>query len=246
MLVEKLDRLLGAFPVRLQRYALARLRKMGVDVILGHGIRSAEADRVLLDDGTTIPSYMVMWAAGVRASALSDALDVPREHGGQVDVEPDLTLGGHPEVYAIGDMAYVAQDGRPLPQMAPVAMQQGRYAARHILAREKGKDSLPPFRYFDRGTMSVIGRGAAVATVFGVHLTGFPAWLAWLGLHLFELIDFRNRLVVLISWAYDYLLFERKVRLITDPTERPAPPVDESSTPLDVRQPAPVEPVAEG
>jgi NADH dehydrogenase len=136
-----------------------------------------------------------------------------RAHVGRIVVEPDLSLSGHPEVFVVGDMAYVEQEGQPLPMMAPVAMQEGEYAGNAILKRERGQ-AAQPFRYVDRGTMAVIGRGAAVARVFGINFKGFLAWLVWLGLHLFMLIGFRNRLIVLLGWAYDYFSYDRKVRLI--------------------------------
>lgn len=127
---------------------------------------------------------------------------------------PDLSIGGRPEVFVIGDMAYLEQDGAALPMLAPVAMQQGDYAARVVLAREEGT-TLPPFRYRDRGTMATIGKSSAVASIKGRSFRGYLAWLLWLGLHLFYLIGFRNRILVLLNWSYYYLSYERQVRLIT-------------------------------
>jgi NADH:quinone reductase (non-electrogenic) len=151
----------------------------------------------------------------VKASPLADTLKLPKGRGGRVIVQPDLTLEEYPEVYVIGDMAYIEEDGAPLPNVAQVAMQTGAYASRAILRRERGESRPEPFKYFDLGSMAVIGRGSAVAKIFGVSLTGIFAWFVWLGLHLAQLIGFRNRLVVLLNWAYDYLFFDRKVRLIT-------------------------------
>ncbi len=214
VLIEATDRLLGTYPKSLHRYALRRLERMGVEVRLGVTVKDAMPGTVVLSDGASISAHTLLWAAGVQAVPLAHALPVPRARGGRLVVGPDLTLLDHPEVYVIGDMAHLEQDGKPLPQMAPVAMQQGAYVARHIVRREQGR-TMAPFRYAERGTMAVIGRGAAVAQVFGLRLSGFLAWAAWLALHLAYLIDFRNRLVVLLGWAYDYFLFERKVRLIT-------------------------------
>jgi NADH dehydrogenase len=146
---------------------------------------------------------------------LAAALDLPKGRGGRIVVQPDLSLAEHPEVFVVGDLAYLEQDGKPLPMMAPVAMQMGRYAGEAIVQRAQGK-RLDPFRYVDKGSMATIGRNKAVARVFGLNLSGFVAWVAWLALHLYYLIGFRNRLVVMLNWAYDYFLFERQIRLITD------------------------------
>lgn len=222
ILLEALDRLLLPFPESLSEYALHRLEEMGVEVRLGSRVTGASDDRVLLEDGSHIETRALVWATGVRSERLAAALPGSKAEGGAIPVEPDLTLPGHPEVYVVGDAAYVEQDGRRLPQMAPVAIQEGRYSARAILARERG-GKVPPFRYRDRGMMAVVGRGKAVATTFGVSFGGILAWLIWLALHFLQLIGFRNRLVVLINWASDYLFFDRKLRIITaDP--RPATP----------------------
>jgi NADH:ubiquinone reductase (H+-translocating) len=214
ILVEALDRILMPFPERLRRYALRRLKRMGVEVRLGVSVKEAQPDRVLLGDGTEIRTHTLFWAAGVRASPLADAIPVPKERGGRIPVQPDLSLKDHPEVFVIGDMAHLEQDGTPLPMLAPVAMQQGEYAARAIILREQGQ-SPAPFRYWDKGFMAVIGRNAAVAVAKGIKLQGFIAWLAWLGLHLYFLIGWRNRAITLLNWGYDYLFQNRRVRLIT-------------------------------
>jgi NADH dehydrogenase len=214
ILVEAMDRILAPFPEKLREYALARLQRMGVEVRLGVSVKEAEPDRVLLSDGTEIRSYTLFWAAGVRASPLSDAIPVPKVRGGRIPVEPDLSLKDHLEVFVIGDMAYLEQDGAPLPMLAPVAMQEGEHAAKVIVSRERGQN-VAPFRYWDKGFMAVIGRNAAVAVAKSFKLRGFIAWVAWLGLHLFFLIGFRNRLMTLLNWAYDYVFYNRRVRLIT-------------------------------
>jgi len=216
MLLEAGADLLPMVPPNLRGYALKRLARIGVEARLGANVTGAKEGRVLLGDGTEIKAATLLWAAGVKAAPLADALDAPRSRNGRLMVEPDLTLPGQPEVFVIGDMAYVEQNGAPLGTIAQPAMQEGAYAAKAILHRlSAGATPLPPFTYKDLGTMAVIGRGAAVANIFGMRLSGLAAWMAWLGLHLALLIGFRNRVVVLINWAYDYLFFDRKVRLIT-------------------------------
>jgi NADH dehydrogenase len=164
----------------------------------------------------TIPTRTTLWAAGVAPSPLAETLGVPLERG-RVKVEPDLTVPGHPEAYVVGDLAFFPhQTGKPLPGVAPVAIQQGRTAAENIWRTIQG---LPRkrFRYWDRGNLATIGRGAAVADLGRLHLSGFVAWLAWLIVHLYWLIGFENRLLVLLSWAWSYLTYERGARLITEP-----------------------------
>lgn len=214
VLVEAHDRLLSSFPEELQLYALEKLKRMGVEVLLDTSVVSAEPERVLLRENFVIPAHTMFWSAGVCAAPLAAHIPVPTAAGGRIPVEPDLTLAGHPEVFVIGDLALVNQDGVPLPMVAPVAMQQGEYAGKAIVARNLGK-SMPPFRYRDKGTMATIGRNAAIATVLGKSYSGYPAWIVWLGLHLYYLIGFRNRVLVLLNWAYYYLFYERQVRLIT-------------------------------
>jgi NADH dehydrogenase len=214
LLLEATDSLLPTVPSSLQEYARKRLTEIGVEVKLGARVTGAEPDRVLLEGGESIPTHTLLWAAGVKAAPLADTLEAPKARAGRIAVSPGLTLPEHPEVFAIGDAAYCEQDGAPLPATAPVAMQQGAYAGEAILRQIRG-EPVTPFRYVDKGTMAVVGRGAAVAMVFGLNFSGFLAWLIWLGLHLAYLIGFKNRMVVLLNWAYDYLFFERKIRLIT-------------------------------
>jgi len=214
ILVEATGRLLAAFPEELQLYALEKLRRMGVEVLLDDQVTDAEPERVLLQHDLVIPAHTIFWSAGVCAAPLAARLDVPKATAGRIPVQPDLTLAGHPEVFVIGDLAYLVQDDQPLPMVAPVAMQQGEYTGEAIVARNLGK-SLPPFRYRDKGTMATIGRSAAVAIVSGENYSGYAAWVVWLGLHLYYLIGFRNRILVLLNWAYYYFFYERQVRLIT-------------------------------
>ncbi|MCF6159029.1 MAG: NAD(P)/FAD-dependent oxidoreductase [wastewater metagenome] len=213
ILVEASGSLLLTFPGKLQDYTLTRLQQMGIEVKLRTAVRGAEPGRVLLGEGTSIPSYTLFWAAGVRAASLADALSVKKVRGNRIVVKPDLTIDDHPEVFVVGDMAYLEQGGIPLPMTAPVAMQQGEYAGRAILRREQGY-SAKPFRYFDRGSMAAIGRGLAVANIMNLNFSGLAAWIIWLVLHLFFLIGFRNRAVVLLNWAYDYFLFKKQIRII--------------------------------
>jgi NADH dehydrogenase len=175
-----------------------------------------------------------LWAAGVRASALACILaekaGAKLDRAGRVVVEPDLTVPGHPEVFAIGDVAHTAgPDGNPLPGVATVAIQQGRYVGRLLRNRSRGVPT-KPFEYKDRGTMAIIGRAAAVAQLGRLHLSGFPAWLIWLFVHLVNLIEYQNRLLVLIQWAWAYFTRKRSARLITGDTSRLIPCVDENVT----------------
>jgi NADH dehydrogenase len=216
---------------------LQKLEKMGVEVRLNTAVVGATPERVQLKDSTEIASHTLFWAAGVKAAPLAEALPVAKVRGGRVPVEADLSLKDHPDVFVIGDMAYREQDGVPLPSVAQVAMQGGDYVAKTIVARERGKQ-IEPFRYFNKGSMAVIGRHSAVADTFGIKLKGFLAWLAWLGLHLFYLIGFRNRLVTLLNWAYEYFRYNRQVRLITnEPSMQDAPTLHEDE-PLQEPQPA--------
>jgi len=214
ILLEAAPNVLAIIPPELRGYAVRRLEKLGVEVRLNARVTRADAASVTLENGDKISCATLLWSAGIRPAPLAEALKAEKSAGGRVAVEPDLSLPGHPEVFIVGDSAYLEQGGAPLAAIAPVAIQMGAYAARAILRRERGQP-VGPFRYFDRGVMAVIGRGEAASRVFGLKLSGFPAWLAWAALHLFQLVGFRNRLLVLINWAYDYIFFDRKIRLIT-------------------------------
>ncbi len=216
LILEAASNLLPGWPERLRSYTVERLRQMGVDVRLGAVVSQITPQAVHLKDGTVIPTETVIWTAGVRGEHLAPSDALPTARNGQVKVLPTLQIPGHPEVYVIGDLAYIEQDGGPLPMIAPVAIQEAQWAARNIARQIAGEEPLP-FRYRDSGTMVTIGRNAAVARLSGQAFTGFPAWALWLGVHLYNLIGFRNRLLVLINWAWDYLLYERAVRLIVPP-----------------------------
>jgi NADH dehydrogenase len=225
LLLEAADRLLPTLPARLGGYALQRLRNMGVEVRLKAVVGRVDPGEVHLQDGASITTQTAIWTAGVRGEPAAAGWGLPRDPSGRVRIEPTLEVEGLPGVYGIGDLARSEEKGKPLPMIAPVAIQQGVTAAENIQRRHAGKP-LRVFHYHDRGMMATIGRNAAVAQVGGFAFTGFPAWLAWLGVHLVKLIGFRNRLFVLINWAWDYFLFERMVRLIL-----PAASCRESSPP---------------
>lgn len=214
ILLEAAPTLLGAMPERLRRYAVKRLTEMGVEVRLNTLVADAEDGLVRLGNGETIPTRTLFWSAGVKAAPLAGLLPGEKGPGGRVTVTPHLSLPGHEEVFVIGDMCCALQNGKPLPMMAPVAMQQGRHAARTILRRERG-EAAEPFHYRDKGSMATIGRSTAVANAFGISICGFFAWLAWLFLHLYYLVGFRNRIVILLNWSWYYWFHERQVRLIT-------------------------------
>ena len=216
VLVEAADRLLATFHPKSSANARRQLERRGVEVRLGASVESVGADRITLRGGEDIATRTVVWAAGVRPVPLAEGLGLPRDPGGRVVVGEDLSVAGQPEVFVIGDLAGARAPGaeRPYPQLAPVAMQQGRHAARQIGARLRGRPG-SAFRYRDKGTMATIGRNAAVAELpGGIRFRGYPAWVAWLGLHLVFLIGFRNRLSVLLDWSWNYLTHQRGVRLI--------------------------------
>ena len=227
LLVEAADRVLTGFPPSLSAKAERSLRRLGVTPVLGGTVVDVDETGVTIDhaDGATrrIAARTVVWAAGVTASGLASTLaeltGAEQDRAGRVTVEPDLTLPGHPEVFALGDMVRIrGRDGSAvtLPGVAPVAMQQGRYAAKAVHARLEGRAE-PPFRYRDKGNLATIGRAAAVADVKGVKLSGFLAWITWLVVHLFYLVGFQNRLLVLIRWSIGFATRGRGTRLITDP-----------------------------
>jgi len=225
VLLEGAGRLMPSLPERLGRYALARLRNMGVEVRLGAAVDRVDPGEIHLREGGFISTETTVWTAGVRGEPTAAAWGLPLDRNGRVAVGPALEVQGLAGVYAIGDLAQYEEDGRLLPMVAPVAMQQGAGAAANIQRREAGNAPLV-FHYRDHGMMATIGRNAAVASIGGMAFTGFPAWLAWLGIHLIKLIGFRNRLIVLINWAWDYFLFERMVRLILPSAScrEPVPP----------------------
>jgi len=214
ILLEASDRLLPAMPRRLAAAGADRLVRKGVEVRLGAVVESYSDEVIRLRSGEQIPAASLIWAAGAHASTLASDLAAAPGPQGRVPVLPTLRLPDSPEVFVIGDAAYLEAAGRGLPMMAPVAMQMAETAAENIRRALAGKEPIP-FRYRDPGSLATIGRNAAVAFIRGISFTGFPAWVVWLVVHLIQLIGFRNRLLVLINWAWDYFLYDRAVRLIT-------------------------------
>ncbi len=224
ILVEKSPELLTPFHPKSQRHALAVLSERGVDVRLNESIVSASADGVRLGSGAEIRSRSVIWTAGIKAMPFAELLGLAPGRGGRLALEPDLSLPGHPEVFAVGDLAgALDKQGKPLAQVAQVAIQGGHHAAKQIKNRIAGKPT-QPFRYFDPGVMATIGRNAAVAEFpIGLRFTGRIGWLMWLFLHLMTLVGFRNRLSVFINWTWSYFTWDRSARLILEP-EKPRHP----------------------
>jgi NADH dehydrogenase len=213
ILLEGADRLLLSFPAELSQKARVSLEKLGVDVRCGERATVVDADGVTLG-AKRIAARNVFWAAGVKASGLASSLRAPMDRSGRVLVEADLSVQGHPEIFVVGDLAAARSGAGFVPGLAPAAIQEGRHAARNIV-RALGGGSTLPFTYVNRGNLATIGRAAAVADFGRVRLSGFIAWQAWLLVHIFWLIGFRNRLLVLFEWAWAYLTYDRGSRLVT-------------------------------
>ncbi|MDH3196932.1 MAG: NAD(P)/FAD-dependent oxidoreductase [Candidatus Krumholzibacteria bacterium] len=221
LLLEGADRVLPPYPASLSRRAHRSLDHIGVTVRLGAMVTRIGADEVVVRDGSgeeTIRAATILWAAGVQGSPLGEILarraGAELDGAGRVRVTPQLTLPGRPEIYVVGDLAVVVgADGKPVPGVAPAAVQQGRYVARRILGRVRGE---APFRYRDKGNLAVIGRNAAVYDRGRVRLWGFPAWFLWVFLHIWYLIEFDNKILVMVQWAFDYCTRKRGARLITN------------------------------
>jgi NADH dehydrogenase len=226
VLLDGSPRVLPTYPPDLSAKAERALSRLGVQVRTGVRVVEVDGDGVTLEaPGRTerLPAKTVLWAGGVRPAPFGRTLALrtgaETDRSGRLRVQPDLTLPGYPGIYVVGDLASaVGGDGQPLPGLAPVAMQQGSYAAKAIVTRLAGGPPPPPFRYRDRGTMAVIGRAAAVADLYGLHVSGFLAWLLWLFVHLMYLVQFQSRVLVFIQWAFQYLTFNRGARLITGST----------------------------
>jgi NADH dehydrogenase len=216
LLIEAMTELLTPFQPSLRQAARARLERMGVKLHLGQPVATVRGQEIALKDGTVFQANTVVWTAGVRAARLADTLGVAQGRGARVQVSPGLNLAEHPEVFVVGDMAHheSGPNGDPDPMLAPAAMQQGTLAAENVM-RLHQRRPLRRFRYRNWGMMATIGRGAAVAEVGRVPIEGRLAWLAWLFVHLMQLVGFRNRLVVFTNWLYNYATYDRGVRLIT-------------------------------
>jgi NADH dehydrogenase len=220
LLLEGGPRVLSAYPEDLSHSAEEQLRRLGVDVRTSTLVTQVEPGAVRFGE-TRMVAPVILWAAGVAASPLGKKLGVPCDRAGRVFVQPDLTLPGHPEVFVIGDLAALKdENGKMLPGVAPVAIQQGKYVAKTI-HRDLRREPRQNFKYWDKGSLATIGRAAAVAQFGKIHISGFIAWLSWLFIHIFFLIGFRNRLLVFIQWAWSYVTYERGARLITGSTSLP-------------------------
>jgi NADH:ubiquinone reductase (H+-translocating) len=216
ILLEGKDRVLPPYPPDLSAKAQKQLEELGVEVITNAVVTNVSDAEVCIGD-RTIPTRTVIWGAGVQASPLARTLGVPLDRAGRVLVQPDLTIPGHPEVFVIGDLAAVKQpDGTFVPGVAPAAIQEGQHMGLN-LERAVAGQPLRPFRYKDKGSLATIGRAAAVADFGKFHMSGFLAWFAWLAIHIFFLIGFRNRFLVITQWAWAYLTYQRGARLITGP-----------------------------
>ena len=219
ILVEAAPRVLGAYSEELSESARLQLEKLGVAVWTGMQVTGIDDHGVSMGPDR-IHARTVLWAAGVAGSPLARTLGAPLDRAGRVLVLPDLTIPGHEDVYVIGDLASVELDGRPVPGVAPAAMQAGHHSAQNVIRTLRGEPRLP-FRYRDKGMLATIGRGSAVASIGAIKASGLFAWLLWLFVHIFFLIGFRNRLVVMIHWAWSYVTFDRGARLITEPLKGP-------------------------
>ena len=217
VLLEARGTILPFLPEKQRDYAIRKLTDKGIEVSLNTQVCSAETGKVLLADGSHIPAHTIVWSAGVQAAPIAAALNLPKGASGRIPVESDLTIAGRPEVFVVGDLAFLQQNGAPLPMVAQVAMQEGEYSGKTILRRIKGLP-VTPFKYWDKGNMAIIGRNAAAVNAFGVlKLTGFFAWIAWLALHLYYLAGLRNRTMVGFSWICNYFFRAQQVRVISMP-----------------------------
>jgi NADH dehydrogenase len=222
-LLEGAPRVLGAYPEDLSAKAEKLLTRLGVEVIKGVMVTNIDAQGVTFKRGDkteSLPARTVLWAGGVTTTPFGEKLaqrtKAETDRSGRIKVRPDLTIPNYPDIFIIGDLAYaVDEKGKPLPGVAQVAMQGGAYAAKTIRARVRGKQAFRPFHYFNKGDLAVIGRAAAVANIFGVHISGWPAWLIWLFVHLMYIVEFQSRILVFVQWGFEYLTFSRGARLIT-------------------------------
>jgi NADH dehydrogenase len=227
ILMEGGSRVLTAYPEDLSAKAEELVKRLGVEIMKGVMVTDINGQGVTYKHGDVtakLAARTVLWAGGVDITSFGKQLGA-RTHAetdkvGRIKVKADLSIPNYPDILIAGDLALAAKpDGKPLPGVAQVAMQGGAYAAKAIRARVEGKPAPPPFRYFDKGDMAVIGRAAAVANIFGLHVSGLPAWLIWLFIHLMYIVEFQNRILVFVQWGFEYLTFSRGARLITGATE---------------------------
>jgi NADH dehydrogenase len=238
ILMEGGPRVLPPYPEDLSAKAEKLVKDLGVEIMLGAMVTNIDADCVSYKHGDTsgtVPARTVFWAGGVTATPfarkVAECLNAETDRAGRLKVNPDLTVPNHPEIFVLGDLA-LAHDpqGNPLPGVAQVAIQGGRYAGKLIKERLAGR-TLPPFKYFNKGDMAVIGRAAAVANIFGIHVSGVIAWFIWLFIHLIYIVEFQSRIIVFIQWGFLYLSFNRSARLITGDISRDPPSPDSSPQP---------------
>ena len=230
VLIDSGERLLSTYPPKLSTAAKRQLESLGVEVIQGIRVTHVAEDHVVLDSGETIHTRNTLWGAGVMANPVTALLETPLGPGGRIQVNPDLSLPDHPNVFAIGDIAAIDNpDGSPVPGVAPAAIQMGEHVA--DLLRDELRTSAPsstvhrkPFRYRDRGSMATIGRNRGIASIGRFHFSGFPAWLAWLLVHLIFLVGFRDKVSVFLTWTWSYLTYKRGARIIFDPSCGPPAP----------------------
>lgn len=217
VIVEMLDTVLNTYPESLRKSAEKQLKSLGVEIMLGSPVKNLRENQVELGDGTIIPTHTLIWSAGVKGSPVANMLDAELSRGNCIKVNRYMQVEGQGQIYCIGDMSYLeGENGSPYPQIIPVAQQQARVAARNILADLEGKD-LTQFSFHDRGSMATIGRSRAVAWLYNrVKISGFPAWISWLVFHLITLVGFRNRLNVFVNWVWNYITYDRSVRIILD------------------------------
>ncbi len=215
LLVDMAPRVLGTFPESLSQAAKRRLEKLGVEVRLGHSVDQIDAEGIIVG-GERIASKTVIWTAGVAPSPAGKWLNVTTDRAGRVRVQPDVSVPGHPEIFVVGDTASLDENGKPLPGVAQVAIQQGRYAGKLIHRRITGGATPKPFKYFDKGNMAVVGKGFAVLQTGKIHVSGFFAWLAWAGIHLQFLGTSSLRLAVFLQWVWTYFTGQRGSRLIVN------------------------------
>ncbi|MCQ3935634.1 MAG: FAD-dependent oxidoreductase [Chloroflexi bacterium] len=215
ILLEAGANLIGAYPDELRRATLRLLQKKKVDVRLNSKMKDFNGQRILLEDGSIIETQTLIWTAGAKAAELIDSLPVEKAGMGRVRVTPTMQLPLFPDAFVIGDAAFLVNgNGQPLPMLSTVAIQQGQVTAKNIRRMIAGKEPFP-FHYKDPGLLATIGRNAAVARIFGISFSGFIAWVIWVFLHIYRIIGFRNRLIVMFNWAWDYFFYDNQVRLIT-------------------------------
>jgi NADH:ubiquinone reductase (H+-translocating) len=228
LLMEGGNRVLASYPADLSAKAEKLVERLGVEVMKQVMVTDIDAEGVSYKHGDSVsrlPAKTVLWAGGVTTTefgrTLASRTDSETDRGGRIKVNPDLTLPKYPDIFITGDLASTdGKDGKTLPGVAQVAIQGGAYAAKVIRERLEGKHDIKPFHYFDKGDMAVIGRAAAIANIFGLHVSGFPAWLIWLFIHLMYIVEFQNRVLVFVQWGFEFITFSRGARLITGPSDR--------------------------